>query len=51
MDYNEIFSLVVKYTSIITLLAIVVHYDMYLKQIDVKINFLHDELEERILMK
>ena len=50
MNYNEIFSLVVKHTSI-QLLAIVSHSDLELEQLDVKIIFLHNELEERIYMK
>jgi len=46
IDYNEIFSPVVKYTSIWMLLAIVAQFDLELEQIDVKIMFLHVELEE-----
>ena len=48
IDYNEIFSPVVKYTSIRMLLAIIVQFDLELEQIDVKIIFLHGELEEKI---
>ena len=48
VDFNELFSLVVKYTSIHVLLVMVVWFDLELKQLDVKITFLHAELEEQI---
>ena len=48
IDYNEIFSLVVNHTSIWVLLAIVAQFDLELEQIDVKITFLHGELQEKI---
>jgi len=51
IDYNEIFSLVVKHTSTQVLLTIVAHFDLELEQLDVKTIFLHGELEERIYMK
>lgn len=51
MDYSEIFSPVVKHSSIRTLLALVAHCDMELEQMDVKTAFLHGELEETIYMK
>ncbi|KAJ4704584.1 Retrovirus-related Pol polyprotein from transposon TNT 1-94 [Melia azedarach] len=50
VDYNEIFSPVVRHTSIRVLLAIVAHQDLELKQLDVKTVFLHGELEEEIYM-
>lgn len=50
VDYNEIFSPVVRHTSIRVLLALVANQDMELEQLDVKITFLHGELEEDILM-
>ena len=49
VNYNEIFSLVVKYTPIHVLLALVATMDMELEQLDVKTNFLHGKLEEEIL--
>jgi len=48
VGYNEIFSPVVRHTSIRELLAIVSHQDLELKQLDVKTTFLHGELEEGI---
>ena len=51
IDYNEIFSLVVKHTSIPMLLVIVARFDLKLKLMDVKIAFLHGELEEKRYMK
>ena len=50
VDYNEIFSPVVRHTSIRLLLALVAHQDLELEQLDVKTTFLHGELEEDILM-
>ena len=47
----EIFSPVVKHTSIRAVLALVAHYDMALEQIDVKTAFLHGDLEEQIYME
>jgi len=46
IDYNEIFSHVVKHMSIRTLLVIAVQFDLELEQTDVKTAFLHGELEE-----
>jgi hypothetical protein len=50
MDFNEIFSRVVKLISIRVLLAMVALFDLELEQLDVKIAFLHGELEETISM-
>lgn len=50
VDYNEIFSPVVKHTSIRVLLTIVAHQNLELEQLDVKTAFLHGELEEDIYM-
>ena len=50
IDYNEIFSPVVKHTSI-RMLAIVAQFDLELEQLDVKTTFLHGELEAKIYMK
>jgi hypothetical protein len=51
MDFNEIFSLVVKHSSIRVLLAMVALFDLELEQLDVKTAFLHGELEETIYMQ
>ncbi|CAJ2678716.1 unnamed protein product [Trifolium pratense] len=51
IDYNEIFSPVVKHCSIRVLMTIVNMYDLELEQMDVKTAFLHGELEETIYMQ
>ncbi|PKA45690.1 Retrovirus-related Pol polyprotein from transposon TNT 1-94 [Apostasia shenzhenica] len=50
IDFNEIFSLVVKHCSIRTLLAMVAMWELELEQLDVKTTFLHDNLDEEIYM-
>jgi len=50
IDFDEIFFLVVKMTSIRTILSLVAVEDLYLEQLDVKIAFLHGDLEEEIYM-
>ncbi|KAK4400104.1 Retrovirus-related Pol polyprotein from transposon TNT 1-94 [Sesamum angolense] len=49
VDYTEIFSPVVKYTTVRIILALVAHYDWELKQMDVKTAFLHGDLHEPTL--
>ena len=51
VDYSEIFSPVVRHTSIRVLLSIVAAQDMELEQTDVKMVFLHRHLEESIYME
>jgi len=41
IDYNEVFSLVVRHTSIRVLLAFIALFDLELEQLDVKTAFLH----------
>ncbi|KAM1838444.1 hypothetical protein ACFX14_020106 [Malus domestica] len=50
IDYNEIFSPVVKHSSIRIMLALVAQYDLELVQLDVKTAFLHGDLNEEIYM-
>ena len=46
IDYNEVFSPVVKHVAIRSMLSIVVNKDFELEQLDVKTVFLHGNLEE-----
>ena len=50
IDYNEVFSQVVKHTFIRILLALIAEYELELTQLDVKTTFLHADLEEEIYM-
>ena len=50
IDYNEVFSPVVKHSLIQILLALVTQYELELDQLDVKTAFLHGDLEEKIYM-
>ena len=51
IDFDEIFFPVVKMTSIRTVVSLVVVDDLHLEQLDVKITFLHGDLEEEIYMQ
>ncbi|MCO5573245.1 hypothetical protein L7F22_027014 [Adiantum nelumboides] len=51
IDFDEIFSPVVKMTILCTLLALAAIEDMELKQMDVKIAFLHWDLHEDLYME
>nr|GEW53327.1 retrotransposon protein, putative, Ty1-copia subclass [Tanacetum cinerariifolium] len=51
IDYNEVFSPVVRHTSIQVILALTACKDYELEQPDVKMAFLHRNLEEVIYMK
>ena len=50
IDYSEIFSLVVKTSTIRLVLGLVAVENLHLDQLDVKTAFLHGELEEDIYM-
>ena len=51
IDFDEIFSPVVKMTSIRTILSLVAAKDLHLERLDVKTTFLHGDLEEEIYMQ
>ncbi|GJU23583.1 retrotransposon protein, putative, ty1-copia subclass [Tanacetum coccineum] len=51
IDYNEVFSLVVRHTSIQVILALTACKDYELEQLDVKTAFLHGNLKEVIYMR
>ena len=48
IDFHEIFSLVVNFVSIRIVLALVALLDLEVEQLDVKISFLHGDLDEEI---
>ena len=48
VNYNEVFSPVVKHSSIRMILALVVQNNLELEQLDVRTTFLHRELDEKI---
>ncbi|CAM9000483.1 unnamed protein product [Rhodiola kirilowii] len=50
VDFNEIYSPVVKHRSIRVMLSLVAHFNLELEQLDVKTAFLHGDLEEPIYM-
>ena len=50
IDYDEIFSPVVKHSSIRILLALVAQFNLELVQLDIKTAFLHGDFEEEIYM-
>ncbi|KAG8492460.1 hypothetical protein CXB51_009588 [Gossypium anomalum] len=51
VDFTDVFSPVVKHSSIRALFGIVAMHDLELEQLDVKTTFLHGELEEDIYMQ
>jgi hypothetical protein len=50
IDFNDVFSPVVKHSTIHTLLSIVAMHDYELEQLDVRTALLHGKLEEDIYM-
>jgi ATP-binding cassette subfamily B (MDR/TAP) protein 1 len=51
IDFEEIFSSVVKMTSIRAILGVAAKLELEIKQLDVKTTFLHGDLEEEIYME
>ncbi|KAE8657094.1 hypothetical protein F3Y22_tig00116997pilonHSYRG00993 [Hibiscus syriacus] len=51
VDYDEIFSPVVRHTSIRAVLALVASWDSHLEHMDVKTAFFHGDLEDQIYMR
>jgi hypothetical protein len=51
IDFSEIFSPVVKMTSIRTILSLVAVEDFHIEQLYVKTTFLHGDLDEEIYMQ
>ena len=51
VDFDEIFSPVVKMTSIRVILGMTASMDLEVEQLDVKTTFLHGDLEEEIYME
>ena len=51
IDFSEVFSLVIRHTSIRMLLSIAVAQDLKLEKMDVKTAFLHEPLDESIYME
>jgi hypothetical protein len=51
MDFDEVFSLVVKMTTLRFLVSVVALEDLELLKLDVKMAFLHGDLDEEIYME
>ena len=51
IDFNKIFSPVVKHTTIKFVLSIVAVEDLHLEQLDVKTAFLHDDMEDIYMLQ
>jgi len=51
VDFDEIFSLVVKYSSIRVVFCITASLNLEVEQLDVKITFLHEDIKEEIYME
>ena len=51
MDFDEVFALVIKMTSIRMVLSIATNVNLEVEQLDVKTTFLHGDLEEEIYMQ
>lgn len=51
IDFNEIFSYVVKFTFLRIQLYVIIQFDFLFEQMNVKTTFLHGDLDENIYMK
>ena len=51
IDFGDIFCPIANVTSIRLLLSVATAFDFEVEQMDVKIGFLHGDLEEEIYMK
>ena len=51
IDFNEIFLLVVKMSSIRVIIGLFVAFDLKCEHLDTKKKFLNEELEEKIYME
>lgn len=51
VNFNEIFCLTTKLTSIGLFLSIVFSYDFEIEKMDLKTDFLHGDLDEEIYMR
>ena len=51
IDFDEIFSHIVKLSSIKIILGLATNQDLEIEQLDVKTTFLHGDLEEEIYMQ
>jgi hypothetical protein len=50
IDYNETFSPIVKFDSIITILAVAISKDLNITQFDIKTTYLYASLKKKIYM-
>ena len=49
IHFNDIFSPIIKHTSIHVFLSLVAMHDLYLEQLDIKTTFLHENLRKKFI--